>query len=95
LAPAGYALAAEQERPEPVRIQDPCQDRDLPDSGGIAGVLQNAALVALDQLACRAGSSREELVLAIADEDAAKEYEERYDVDPRSIENLADLVLPG
>lgn len=95
LAPAGYALAAEQERPEPVRIQDPCQDRDLPDSGGIAGVLQNAALVALDQLACRAGSSREELVLAIADEDTAKEYEERYDVDPRSIENLADLVLPG
>jgi Major Facilitator Superfamily len=95
LAPAGYALAADQERPEAVEIQDPCQDRDLPGSGGVAGVLQDAALVALDQLACRAGSSREELVLAIADEDAAREYEERYDVDPRSIQGLADLVLPG
>jgi predicted MFS family arabinose efflux permease len=95
LAPAGYALAADQERPEPVQIQDPCQDRDLPDSGGVAGALQNAALVALDQLACRAGSSREELILAIVDEDAARKYEQRYDVDPRSIENLADLVLPG
>jgi hypothetical protein len=95
LAPAGYALAAEQERPEVVEIQDPCGDRELPDSGGVAGVLQDAALVALDKLACRAGSSREELVLAIADEDAAKEYEERYDVDPRSLQGLAELVLPG
>jgi hypothetical protein len=78
-----------------VQIQDPCHDRDLPDSGGVAGFLQDAALVALDQLACKAGSSREELVLALVDEDAAKKYERRYDVDPRSIQNLAELVLPG
>jgi predicted MFS family arabinose efflux permease len=95
LAPAGYALAADQDRPEPVQIQDPCQDRDLPKTGGLTGVLQDAALVALDQLACKAGSSREELVLALVDEDAAKKYEQRYDVDPRSIQNLAELVLPG
>jgi Major Facilitator Superfamily len=95
LAPAGYAVAADRESPEPVEIQDPCQDRDLPDSGGVTGVIQNVALVALDKLACKAGSSREELVLAIVDEDAAKKYEQRYGVDPRSIENLAELVLPG
>jgi hypothetical protein len=95
LAPAGYALAADRERPEPVEIQDPCQDRDLPDSGGLTGAIQDAALVALDKLACEAGSSREELVLAIVDEDAAKKYEQRYGVNPRSIQNLAELVLPG
>ena len=67
----------------------------LPGSGGIAGFLQDAALVALDEVACRAGSSREELVLAMVDEEAAREYEERYDVDPRSVIDLAETVLPG
>jgi Major Facilitator Superfamily len=95
LAPAGYALAADRERPEQVQIRDPCQDRDLPDSGGLTGAIQDAALLALDKVACEAGSSREELVLAIVNEDEAKKYEQRYGVDPRSIQNLAELVLPG
>jgi predicted MFS family arabinose efflux permease len=95
LAPAGYALAAEQERPEPVRIEDPCKDRDLPETGGITGALQDTILVAADRAACRAGSSREELVLAIVDEEAADEYEERYGVDPRSVLDLGELLLPG
>jgi MFS family permease len=95
LAVGAYALAAESERPEQVVIADPCEDRDNPGSGGITGFLQDAALVALDEVACRVGSSREELVLAMVDDDAARDYERRYDVDPRSVIDLAGSVLPG
>jgi MFS family permease len=95
LAAGGYALAADSDRPAEVVIQDPCQDRDNPGSGGITGFLQDAALVAVDEVACRVGSSREELVLAMVDDDAAKDYEQRYDVDPRSVIDLAGSILPG
>jgi hypothetical protein len=94
LGVGAYALAADRERPEEVVIADPCEDRDNPGSGGITGFLQDAALVAVDEVACKAGSSREELVLAMVDEDAAREYERRYDVDPRSVTDLAESVLP-
>jgi predicted MFS family arabinose efflux permease len=95
LAPAGYALAAEQERPEPVRIADPCKDRDLPETGGITGAIQDALLVAVDKAACEAGSSREELVLALVDDDSAEDYRRQYGVDPRSVVDLGQLLLPG
>ena len=95
LATGGFALAADRARAEPVRIADPCSDRDLPSSGGLGGLAQDAALIALDKLACRAGSSREELVLALVDDESAERYEERYGVDPRSALGLADLLLPG
>ncbi len=95
LAVGAYAVAADSERPEQVVIADPCEDRDNPGSGGITGFLQDAALVALDEVACRVGSSREELVLAMVDDDAARDYERRYDVDPRSVIDLAGSVLPG
>ncbi len=95
LGVVAYALAADSERPEEVVIADPCEDRDNPGSGGITGFLQDAALTAVDEVACRVGSSREELVLAMVDDDAAKEYEREYDVDPRSVIDLAGSVLPG
>ncbi len=95
LGVGAYALLADRERPEEVAIADPCADRDTPDTGGLTGFLQDAALVALDRVACRAGSSREELVLALIDETAAKDYEARYDVDPRSVTDLAESILPG
>lgn len=95
LAVGGFVLAADRARPAEVVIQDPCEDRDSPGSGGITGFLQDAALVALDEVACRVGSSREELVLAMVDDDAARAYERRYDVDPRDVIDLAGSVLPG
>ena len=95
LAVGAYALAADGQRPEQVVIADPCEDRDNPGSGGITGFLQDAALFALDEVACRVGSSREELVLAMVDDAAARDYERRYNVDPRSVIDLAGSVLPG
>lgn len=79
----GQILTARGQRPDPVVIADPCQDRGLPNTGGLDGFVQDAALGLLDRAACRFGSSREQLALAFGDEDLAKEYEREFDVDPR------------
>jgi predicted MFS family arabinose efflux permease len=94
IAVVAFALIAGSARPEPVQIGDPCEQRDLPSTGGVTGLAQDAALVAADVIACRVGSSREELVLALADHQAAREYEERYGVNPRSALDIADRFLP-
>ena len=94
-AATSFALAASTARPEPVQIADPCEHRDLPSTGGVTGFAQDAALSAADVVACRVGSSREELVLALADDEAAHEYEQRYGINPRSALNIAKQFLPG
>jgi hypothetical protein len=76
-----------------VTIADPCEKRDLPQTGGIGGIVQDVGLVGLDRAACEFGSSREELAIALVDDDAAARYEEEHGVDPRSIESLARGVL--
>ena len=90
---AAQALVATRTDPEPVVIADPCEGRDLPGTGGIGGIVQDAALVGLDRAACDFGSSREELAIALVDDEAAQEYEDEHDVDPRSVENLARGAL--
>jgi hypothetical protein len=94
LVPAAYAGLERAVGPEEVAIADPCEDRDLPGSGGLEGAVQDLALRALDEAACRFGSSREELVLALADEEAAARYEDEHGVDPRSLESLVTEFLP-
>lgn len=79
--------------PEPVEIADPCADRDLPDADGIDGGIQNLVLSALDRAACEHGSTREELVLALGDDERREEYEREYGVDPRSLEGILDGFL--
>jgi len=89
----GAALARPALAPEPVTLADPCQRRELPSTGGLEGAIQDVALVALDRAACRYGSSREELALALVDSDARADYEREYGVDPRSIGGLLGGVL--
>ena len=79
--------------PKEVALRDPCRGRDLPNSGGITGVLQQGALFLLDRAACRYGSSREELVLALADDSEQKRFEDRHGVDPRSAEGILQGLL--
>ena len=62
--------------------------RTLPKTGGVTGFLQDQALKLLDSSACKAGSSREELVLALADKDEAKRFEREYGVNPRTAAGL-------
>jgi predicted MFS family arabinose efflux permease len=95
LLPAVYAGAAAHDAPAKVRIADPCKQRRLPAAGGISGFVQDTALATVDRAACRAGSSREELVLALVDSEQADRYQRRYGIDPRSVIDLAQLVLGG
>ena len=46
----------------------------------------------LDDAACKAGSTREELALALFNRTRAREFEERYGVDPRSTIPLLSLL---
>jgi hypothetical protein len=91
--PIAYAAIHAREEPQQVAIQDPCQDRELPGTGGISGFLQDRALEALDAAACRLHSSREELVLALASDEAAKRFERRHKVDPRSATSLLEGLI--
>ena len=53
---------------EPTPVADPCVVREWRAPGGVTTVLEQVALSALDGAACELGVSREDLVLAVADE---------------------------
>jgi Major Facilitator Superfamily len=91
--PAAYAALHAADAPQPVVLADPCRARSLPGTGGIAGFLQDRALQALDASACRLHSTREELVLALADLRAAKRFQARHGTNPRSIGSLLQGLL--
>ncbi|HET8592030.1 MAG TPA: hypothetical protein VFL56_00075, partial [Solirubrobacterales bacterium] len=93
LALVGYGAAFADSERETVVIADPCEDRDLPDTGGISGELQELSLAALDRAACELGSSREELLLALFDDRLQREFEEEHGVDPRSPLVLGPALL--
>jgi MFS family permease len=86
--PIAYALLHSAIAPDPVRIADPCKPRRLPDASGVTGIVQDAALGGLDRIACQFGSSREQLVLGIADPAERRAYERRFGVDPRAAGDL-------
>ena len=90
--PAGHALVRPALAPDPVVIADPCAPRDLPATGGIDGLVQDAALVGarprgvpLRLIARGAGAgdgrrgSRARLPRA-------------HGIDPRSTDGLLDLL---
>jgi len=93
--PVAQALLFLALSPAPPALADPCAGRDVPSSGGLSGTLQRGALQALDDAACRLGSSREELVLALADDADRRAFVRAHGVDPRSAGGiLRALGLP-
>jgi MFS family permease len=94
--PVGYFALHRAIAPAPVAIQDPCHaHRRLPNTGGIGGFLQVQALKLLDTAACRVGSSREELVLGLADPDDARRFKAKHGVDPRSVAGVLGRLIGG
>ena len=92
--PAAYAALHHAIAPAPPEIQDPCHPhRTVPKTGGVSGFLQEQALKLLDSAACKAGSSREELVLALTDKDEAKRFEREHGVNPRTAAGLLQVLL--
>jgi len=91
--PAGYAVAERALAPDAAEIADPCEPRERRSIGGIEGVVEDVVLRGLDRAACRFGSSREELVLALFDEQSQREYERSHGIDPRQLDDvLRELV---
>jgi MFS family permease len=90
---AGYGIAFAAVGQETVPIRDPCQDRNLPDTGGITGFLQDQSLAALDRAACEFHSSREELLLALFDDRIQHQFEQEHHVNPRSAFSLGPALL--
>jgi hypothetical protein len=93
LAIGVYGFAYDREGQTKVAIKDPCQDRNIPDTGGIGGLVQGLSLEALDRAACDIGSSREELLLAIFDDKLRKQFEDKYGKDPRSPVDVGAAIL--
>ena len=93
IALAGYGIAFTAEGQATVPIRDPCKDRNLPDTGGITGFLQDQSLAALDRAACDFGSSREELLLALFDDRLQHKFEQEHGVNPRSVFSLGPALL--
>ncbi|HEV2875217.1 MAG TPA: MFS transporter [Thermoleophilaceae bacterium] len=91
--PGVYAIARTELEPEPVEIADPCEDRERDSVGGVEGAAEEVALAALDRAACEFGSSREELVLALFDDESRRAYERQHGVDPRSLDELLRGVV--
>jgi MFS family permease len=87
-----YAVAHHRKAPPEVVLQDPCKPRPLPSTGGLGGFLQQQVLKGLDRAACKYGSSREELVLAIADKARARDFERKYGVNPQSAGGLLGII---
>jgi hypothetical protein len=59
---------------EPTPVADPCDARDWRDPGDVEEVLEQIVLSALDGAACLLGVTREDLVLAVRDEEALEEF---------------------
>jgi predicted MFS family arabinose efflux permease len=94
--PLTYAALYRAVGPKPPAILDPCTaHRTAPEVGGLTGLLQRQALALLDRTACRLGSSREELVLALADKDDAKRFQREHGVNPRTIGGALQALLGG
>lgn len=94
--PITYLALHRAVAPDVPAILDPCTaKRTPPRAGGVGGFLQDQALALLDRTACRLGSSREELVLALADESEARRFQREHGVNPRTIGGLLQALLGG
>lgn len=65
---------------EPTPVADPCITREWRDPGDLEAVLEQIVLSAFDGAACELGVSREELVLALRDEESLERFARELDI---------------
>lgn len=70
-------LANGAARPVTPSIARPCQPRAPFEGGGLSGVVQRVVLEGLDGAACRLGTSREELVLALSPSTTSRRWDRK------------------
>jgi hypothetical protein len=78
---------------EPTPVADPCVTREWRDPGGLQEVLEQIALSALDGAACELGVSREDLVLAVRDEEALETFADEHGLSRDDAESAVEEGL--
>jgi AcrR family transcriptional regulator len=76
----------------PAKVADPCATRDWREPHGLAEVGEQIVLSGLDGVACELGVSREEMVLALANNDSRERFAREHGI---SDERLEQLVRDG
>lgn len=76
---------------DPAAVADPCEQRESA-ADPSRSLFEAIALSALDGAACELGVSREQLALALADEDATTQFAETYEI---SEDDIEDAVRAG
>ena len=66
---------------EPAPVADPCQPRERPQPEGLGETIEVIALTAVDNVACKLGVSREDLVLALRSEDAFEKFSDEHGIE--------------
>ena len=66
---------------EPTPVADPCEPREQADADGVGETIERIALNAVDDVACKLGVSREDLVLALRSEDAFAAFSTKHGID--------------
>ena len=78
---------------QPLEVADPCEPRSVEElRSRDVGLLERIGLSALDGAACRLRVTREELALAVASEDARREFMARHRISDAGLE---DAVRDG
>jgi len=78
---------------EPSPVADPCAPRDWRDPGDLQEVLEQIALSTLDGAACELGVSREDLVLAVRDEESLEAFADERGISRADAEQAVDEGL--
>lgn len=71
---------------EPTPVADPCRTREWRDPGDVPRVVEQVVLSALDGAACELGASREELLLALEDEQSLAAFAAEHGISASAVE---------
>jgi hypothetical protein len=77
----------------PAKVADPCAARDWRDPQGFEEVAEQIVLSALDGAACDLHVSREEMVLALANQDSRERFAREHGISNERLEQLVRLGL--
>jgi hypothetical protein len=80
-------------RYEPTPVADPCQTREWRNPGNVSEALEQVVLSGLDGAACKLGVSREELVLALRNEDALDAFARKHNISSGDAEHAIQQAL--
>jgi hypothetical protein len=75
---------------EPTPVADPCATRDWRDPGDLGEALEQIVLSALDGAACELGVSREDLVLAVRNEEALDDFADEHGLSSEDAEQAVE-----